>query len=257
MKPSLSQDRSITQPNGNGSVPFPSWHAFLLPWLLIVLSWGILGIAFLTHHNTLIDHDYLLVTSHLPWLSALIIFLLCWQIMTLAMMLPASFSHLLLLHAPHGSHWRTQAIFIIGYASVWTGFAFLAFLGDTIIHQVVQRWWWLYLHAQLIGTLTLALAGIYQWSPLKKRCLALTCEQTLLEASSSSLQKGLRYGMRCVGSNFAIMLIMFGIGMKNLTSMILLTIVMFLEREIGHSRWLRPLIGALCLLAALCWYLFP
>jgi predicted metal-binding membrane protein len=229
----------------------------LLPWLLILLSWGVLGIAFLTHQNTLIDHDYLLRTSHLPWLLALMIFLLCWQIMTLAMMLPATFSHLLLLHAPRRSLWRAQAIFIIGYASIWTGFAFLAFLGDTVIHQVVQRWWWLYLHAQLIGALTLAFAGIYQWSPLKKRCLALTCEQTRAETSRSSLQQGIQYGMRCVGSNLALMLIMFGIGMKNLTSMIVLTAVMFLEREIHNSRWLRPLIGVLCLLAALCWYLFP
>ena len=49
-----------------------------------------LGITFLTQRNVLIDQDYLLGTSHLPWIVALFVFLLCWQVMTMTMMLPAS-----------------------------------------------------------------------------------------------------------------------------------------------------------------------
>jgi len=236
----------------------------LLPWTLILMSWVLLGIAFLTHRNVLIDHDYLLRTSRLPWIVALFVFLLCWQIMTMAMMLPSSLSQLLILYESHRARWRAQTAFIIGYALVWTGFAFLAFLGDALVHQVVRQWWWLYLHSQLIGALTLAITGVYQWSPLKQSCLhhciALTRSQTcksLREASSSSWQQGLRYGTLCLGSSWALMLVMFGIGMKSLLVIALLTTIMFLEREVLKSKWLQFAVGSVFLLLALLWYLFP
>jgi len=139
----------------------------------------------------LIGHDYLLRTSHWPWVVALLVFLVCWQAMTMAMMLPSSLSRLLLLFESHGRGLRVQAVFIAGYATVWTGFALLAFLGDTLIHQVVQQWWWLSLHAQLIGALTLAVAGVCQWTPLKRRCLqhcmAHTGVQTCVPLQEASL----------------------------------------------------------------------
>jgi len=159
------------QQDGNVSETLPSWNAVVLPWTLIFLSWALLGIAYLTQWNVLIDHDYLLRTGHLPWVVALLVFLVCWQVMTMAMMLPSSLSRLLILYESPGRAFRAQAVFIVGYVIVWTGFAFLAFLGDTLVHQVVRQWWWLSLHSQLIGALTLALAGVWQWSSLKRRCL--------------------------------------------------------------------------------------
>jgi len=48
---------------------------------------------------------------------------------------------LLTLYESHRCPFRAQAVFIVGYATVWTGFALLAFLGDTLVHQVVLQWW--------------------------------------------------------------------------------------------------------------------
>jgi predicted metal-binding membrane protein len=220
--------------------------------------------AFLTQRNVLIDHDYLLRTSHLPWIVALLVFLLCWQIMMVAMMLPSSLSRLLILYESPGKGVRTQAVFIVAYALVWTGFALLAFLGDTLVHQGLQQWRWLSLHTQIIGALTLAVAGVYQWSSLKRRCLqcciTLTSTQTSLslqETCLSDWQQGLRYGTWCLGSSWALMLVMFGIGMRSLLMMALLSIVMFLEREIFKGKWFRFSIGSAFLLLAMLWYLIP
>ncbi len=264
MKLNATHDRHQTQQNGIVAGSFPSWNVLMLPWTLILLSWMLLGIAFLTQRNVLIDHDYLLRTSHLPWIVALFVFLLCWQVMTMAMMLPSSLSRLLILYESHKCGFRAQAVFCVAYAMVWTGFALLAFLGDTLVHQVVRQWWWLYFHSQIIGALTLALAGVYQWSSLKRRCLqrciALTSAQTcvsLQEASSSSWQQGLRYGTWCLGSSWALMLVMFGIGMRSLIVMALLTAVMFLEREVLKGKRLQFVVGSVFLLLALLWYLFP
>ena len=243
MRSNAAPERHWAQQDGNVSGSFPSWRAIIFPWTLIFLSWLLLIIAFLTRRNVLIDHDYLLRTSHWPWIAALLVFLLCWQIMTIAMMLPSSLSRLLILFESAGRGIRTQAIFIVGYAMVWTGFALLAFGGDTLVHQGILHWWWLSLHSQVIGALTLAVAGVYQWSSLKRRCLerciALTSARTsmsLQETFLSDWKQGLDYGKWCLGSSWALMLVMFGIGMRSLFGMALFSLVMFLECEVERHR---------------------
>jgi predicted metal-binding membrane protein len=238
-----------------------SWQTLCLPGMLILASWSLLGLAFLTGQNRLIDHDYLLLTSHLPWLVVLLIFLFCWQVMTMAMMLPSLLSRLLLLKNTQGILWREQVMFIVGYATIWTGFALLAFVGDTFVHQLVRQWWWLYVHSQIIGALTLAFAGIYQWSTLKKRCLRHCMRQATLqnvqEISATAWRQGLQYGRWCLGSNLAFMLVMFGIGMKSLFVMVIFTLVMLYEREIFGGAWFRRMIGGMCIVAAVAWYVMP
>src|SRR5690349_2225130 len=62
----------------------------LWPWLLVAVAWTVLILATLAHQTFLLDHHYLLRASGLSWLAALEVFLLCWQVMTVAMMLPSS-----------------------------------------------------------------------------------------------------------------------------------------------------------------------
>src|SRR5258708_27741078 len=62
----------------------------LWPWLLVAVAWAVFILATLAHQTFLLDHHYLLQASGLPWLAALEVFLLCWQVMTVAMMLPSS-----------------------------------------------------------------------------------------------------------------------------------------------------------------------
>ena len=62
----------------------------LWPWVLVVAAWALAGLSVLTNQNYLINHHYLLEESHLPVLVALVVFLACWQVMTVGMMLPSS-----------------------------------------------------------------------------------------------------------------------------------------------------------------------
>ncbi len=62
----------------------------LWPWALIAAAWTLAGLSVLTNQSYLINHHYLLEESHLPVLVALLIFLACWQVMTVGMMLPSS-----------------------------------------------------------------------------------------------------------------------------------------------------------------------
>ena len=236
------------------------------PWLVVVAAWTLALLAVLTNHSSLINHHYLLEESHLPMLLALVVFLACWQVMTVGMMLPSSMPMMYMMVQASRKLERARTIqlaFLAGYAVVWTGFAAAAFLGDTLIHQLVHRWFWLYLHSWVIGAATLALAGGFQFSPLKERCLK-QCRSPFNffvhyyhKGVGGAWRLGLRHGVFCLGSCWALMLVMFGLGVGSLVSMALLTGVIVVEKTFPGGRRLSPVIGVALLGLAVLWLVHP
>jgi len=236
------------------------------PWLVVVAAWTLALLAVLTHQTFLMNHYYLLVESHLPWLVALVIFLAGFQIMTVGMMLPSSMPMVsMMVHASRQqNHTRLiQAAFLAAYALVWTAFALAAFLGDTQIHRVVNSWPWLAQHSWLIGVATFALAGGFQFSPLKQSCLK-QCRSPFSffvryyrKGVKGAWHLGLRHGMFCLGCCWALMLVMFGLGVGSMVSMAALTGVMVVEKTYPSGQRLRPVIGIVLLLLAVVWFVHP
>ena len=64
-----------------------------------------------------------------------------------------------------------MAAFIGGYAAVWSAFGALAFAFDAGLHAVVESSPWLHERDWAIGAGVLALAGAFQFTPLKDACL--------------------------------------------------------------------------------------
>ncbi len=240
------------------------WGLVIYPWTLVVLAWGSILLAFATGHSFLIDHDYLLQTSHLPWAIAFIIFLLSWQVMTIAMMLPSALSTVALvgrMSRDTGPYWFAQGVFILGYTFIWSLFACIAFLSDTLVHQLVNHWYWLYTHSWLVGATILVLAGGFQFSAWKRSCLR-RCDREGIDRralgdASMIWRLGMRYGFFCLGTCWAIMLVMFGIGMKSLLWMVVLAGIVLMEKEIPGRQRFTMVIGAGFLVLALAWALFP
>jgi predicted metal-binding membrane protein len=224
----------------------------LWPWGLVIVAWSILLVASSWSHLSVLDHDYLLRQSHLPWLLALGIFLVSWQVMTAAMMLPST---LLMLPAltsfdyQRKQLWGKQAAFIAAYAACWTAFALLAFLGDTLIHLLVNRWFWLYTHSWLIATTIFAVAAVFQMSSFKGRCLKMcssfsgTSLSTFQQEAGSAWRLGARYGQFCVGSCWPLMLVMFGSGGKSLIWTAALTGIIIGEKGLPRYQHVRYAIG--------------
>src|SRR6266496_2551841 len=200
------------------------------------------------------------------WTPALLVFLACWQVMTVAMMLPSSLPMMyMMVHASRKERHPlvVQMAFLAGYAVVWTAFAVAAFLGDTQIHRLVHSWLWLYTHTWVIGAVTLAIAGGFQFSPLKERCLK-QCRSPFSffvryyrKGSGAAWRLGLRHGMFCLGCCWALMLVMFGLGVGSLVSMAVLTGVMVVEKTFPGGQRLSPVIGIALLLLALLWLAHP
>jgi predicted metal-binding membrane protein len=173
--------------------------------------------------------------------------------MTAAVMLPST---LLMLPAyVLLDQWREHVVgklagFIGAYATAWTIFALFAFLGDTLIHLLVNRWFWLYAHSWLIAPVTLGIAGIYEVSTFKVRCLKMcrnfpgTCLSTMPKEVRSPLRLGAKYGQFCVGSCWAFMLVMFGNGGRSLIWIAALTVIILAEQSMPRYQLLRYAIGS-------------
>jgi predicted metal-binding membrane protein len=242
-----------------------SGTAIVYPYLLISVAWIVLLVAFAFHQNEFFNHDFLLGTSHYAWGVAAFIFLISWQFMTIAMMLPSVLPLLVRMASVDSRYclWIKQACFIGGYALSWTAFALLAFLNDTLLHWLVSRWWWLYFHSWIIGAVLLTLAGCFQLSPFKARCLQQCCLLSRWCDASNDRRAthratwlcGIHYGCYCIGSCWAMMLVLFGLGMSSLLWMIGATVVIAAEK-IAPGRSLSLLLAGVFFLLAILWCVF-
>lgn len=222
-----------------------AWSVVLLCWALALLP-TMSGNARLLHHDTLIEH------SSLPWPLALLLFLVIWQVMVGAMMLPTSLP--MVWHFAKASSGQSQprlalSAFLAAYLAIWAGFALVAFVGDTGLHALVHRWLWLHQRPWLVLGLALCLAGAFQFSPLKERCLhecrhpALFLLRHYRRGLGAAWKLGVRHGLFCLGCCWALMLLMFAVGVSDLAWMAGLTGIMLLEKTWRHGRRLVPFVG--------------
>jgi predicted metal-binding membrane protein len=206
------------------------------------------------------DHDRL-GHSALPLVTAVVLFLLAWQLMVAAMMLPSSLPMLRLFQVASAGQDRRNGVlaaFLGGYLLVWAAFGALAFVGDLALHRLVHRAPWLEARPWLLAGGVLALAGAFQFSSLKDRCLEVCRHPGVYllrrygRGAGQAFRLGRGHGVFCLGCCWALMLLMFAVGMANLAWMAVLAAVMAYEKTGRHGRRLTPVVGvALLALAAL------
>jgi predicted metal-binding membrane protein len=95
----------------------------------------------------------------------------------------------------------------------------------------------------------MVLAGGFQFSSLKEQCLN-ACRHPfsfLTHHYQRGLQAawnlGIRHGLYCLGCCWALMLVMFAVGVGHFSWMIVLTVVMTLERTWNRGRDIVPVVG--------------
>ncbi len=226
-----------------------------------------------TGHAAAVHHGQL-AGGGLPVWLALGIFVLAWQVMIAAMMLPSSLPLITLFDrtaAAQPNAGRVRAAFLGGYVLVWSVFGALAFLGDIGLHRTVDAWPWLDARHWLIGGSVLLLAGAFQFSDLKERCLS-ECRHPgayLLRhyrrGAAAAFRLGRGHGLFCLGCCWALMLVAFAAGVANLAWMAGLTLLMVFEKTgrggeraaapigvglialgllvLAHPGWLPPLLS--------------
>ncbi|WP_421375908.1 DUF2182 domain-containing protein [Paraburkholderia sp. DD10] len=170
-------------------------------------------------------------------------FLVGWVVMLTAMMLPSELNYVAafaaVLRSRNGvsvAPVRLVASFIAGYGVAWIAYGLAAYLLDLLVRTISPEMIaWNRAGPYIAGTV-LVIAGVYQISSLKHVCLT-GCRTPLSffgrywrEGSAGAVAMGVRHGLVCVGCCWALMAVMFAVGVMSLTWMALLTLFMFAEK---------------------------
>jgi len=227
----------------------------------ILAAWAAAGIAQAAGagailHGHAAAHDAvepLWVAVLLPpfWVSA-VAFLVAWQLMVVAMMLPSSLPMVrLFAHAARrqeGSS-RVIAAFLGGYAVVWAACGAAAFAADVAVHRAGGAVAWFDAHPWVAPAAALAGAGAFQFSGLKDQCLD-QCRHPgpflmrhYRRGTWGGFDLGRRHGLFCIGCCWALMALMLVMGAASLVWMAVLAAVMYYERAGRHGGRLTPVVG--------------
>jgi predicted metal-binding membrane protein len=172
-------------------------------------------------------------------------FLASWLVMMTAMMLPSAAPMVLLYRAmATGSATRRArhtAVFVSGYLVAWSLFGAVVYLvqqGLVLLRVVspgLDAAW------PLAVALVLASAGLYQFSPLKDRCLR-QCRSPFSflmlrwePGIGAGFRLGVRHGLYCVGCCWGLMVVLVAAGAMGLPWVTLIALVVFGEKLLPRS----------------------
>jgi predicted metal-binding membrane protein len=164
-----------------------------------------------------------------------------WAVMMTGMMLPSAVPMILLAQdaarqKDGKAGVRRTFLLALGYLVVWALFS----IGATALQ------WWLARRLVLTpmmevsspraGAAFLIVAGVYQWTPWKRACLA-TCRSPLAflmrrwrGGAWGAFRMGAEHGVYCVGCCWALMLLLFAGGVMNLAVIAALTAFVAFEK---------------------------
>jgi len=186
------------------------------------------------------------------------LFVASWTLMTVAMMLPTTLPLVEMFEritSRRGDRAWLMALLFGGYLGVWTAFGIVAQAGNWGLEQVIQRTAWLGDNRWALGAGTLILAGVYQFTPLKYRCLD-QCRSPLSfimqhwqgkREQRQAFLLGAHSGLSCVGCCWTLMLLMFVVSAGHLVWMLALGIVMAIEKNVSWGRRLVAPLGVVLL----------
>ena len=218
------------------------------------------GFAHHFHHDALVGDDGSLEVASLAGFAGF------WTLMIAAMMLPSAVPLVrLFAGAASGQPHRTPvlACFIGGYLAVWVAFGWVALAFDGGVHRGVDAVGWLAARPWLVGAATVGLAGAFQFTGLKDRCLT-ECRHPAAyllrhyrRGPRSAFSLGWGHGLFCLGCCWALMLVMFAAGVADLRWMAALGAVMAYEKVGRHGETVAAAVGVVCLLLAVVVGLHP
>ena len=231
--------------------------AWLSLWAWSTSPWA----AYLGHGNPAAPAGAAGIDPAGPAIQAAL-FVAGWTLMIVAMMLPSSVPLVLVFAAVvsrRAASTSLVALLLAGYLTVWATFGAAAWVLDRGIHAAVDAWPWLATHSQVIIGSTLLGAGLWQFSPMRDRCLD-ECRTPFgfvvnrWQARSlrrESFAMGVAHGAFCIGCCWSLMLVMFGVGLGSLTAMLALGAATAVEKSVSWGRRLSRPLGFVLVLAAI------
>ena len=189
-----------------------------------------------------------------------------WAVMMAGMMLPSAAPLLLLygeaLRRRPDTERAVSRVYAMagGYLIVWAAFSVAA----TLMQRVLSEWLVLTPMMEMARppaiAAVLALAGVYQLTPLKQMCLG-RCRSPLSflmqrwrNGTGGALRMGIEHAIYCLGCCCALMLLIFAGGVMNLVVIAALTMFVLIEKVAPFGQWTSRVTG-LALIALAAWVL--
>jgi len=178
---------------------------------------------------------------HVSWSSADVLLAgVMWSVMMIGMM-AGSATPVVMLYAgaqrarPRRSRFALTA-FVLGYVVVWVGFSVCAAIAQWGLHESLALSTSMATSSPRVGGAILLIAGAYQLTSLKAACLA-HCQSPLgflmahwREGPVGAFRMGARHGLYCLGCCWALMLVLFVVGVMNLAWVAALAAFVFVEK---------------------------
>lgn len=256
-----------------GEVPSPSTVATLPRRDRIVITGCILGVAALAwayllrlapQMSSSADAAAMVamgMSVHTPWSGAdLFMTWVMWSVMMIGMM-SASAAPVLLLFAETEARRARRGVsvsvpaFALGYLAIWLGFSAVAALAQGALHRATLLSPAMAVSSARMAGAILVVAGVYQLTPAKWTCLR-HCQTPLGFLMSrwragvgGAFGMGARHGMYCLGCCWALMCVLFVVGVMNLVWVGALTVFVLLER-FGRAGRHAARVGGVAMVAA-------
>ena len=241
----------------------PTGRTALVVCILLLAAGAWLALWFLGGSSQGLAHHHHHSAAHSqPSQLALLLFVGGWTLMTVAMMLPTSLPVLTVFHTiagRRGDRSLLMVLVIIGYLFVWTLFGVVVYFGNVVLQWPASASPWLMERSWAGAPLLLFLAGLFQFTPLKYRCLD-KCRSPLSFVIGhwqgrhdrwQALRLGVDHGIFCVGCCWALMLLMFIMGVGSLVWMMILAVLMGVEKNFPWGRRLSAPLGVALLASGL------
>ena len=252
----------MTQESGRTG-PLPYLDRIIVAGLLLLVA--ALAWAFTVHQARLMDEMEVAMWRDMnmsmngmepSWaaIDALLLFVM-WSAMMAAMMVPgaspmvSAFATINRRRRQRSAPYVPTAVFLLGYLITWAAFSVMA----TALQWLLQTTGLLTTMMQSTSyfwsaALFLA-AGLYQFSPLKERCLAYcrTPDSFILsewrDGALGAAIMGWRHGLFCLGCCMALMVLLFAVAVMDLRWVAALTALVTAEKLLPGARFWRLAIG--------------
>ena len=187
---------------------------------------------------------------------SIVLMFLMWAVMMVGMMVPSAAPMILAFaginrrRRENGNPYVPTMVFLSGYLLVWVGFSAAATLAQFALIFAILGYPVVAGAGPVIGGVLLLAAGAFQLSPLKNVCLR-HCRTPMgfitndwREGRRGALLMGLHHGAYCLGCCWALMGLLFLLGVMNLLWIAALTIAVLVEKAVPGGPLLARIAGA-------------
>jgi len=197
--------------------------------LLAAVAWTYMLYDHWRMHSMPMSEMWMPPTGSLSWAAADFWFtFVMWSVMMVAMMVPTAVPMITMYavvaknQAAANDAYARISLFILGYVVAWGAFSMFATLVQWFLHGGSLLTPMMENNSRLLAGLVLTVAGVYQFTPWKDVCLA-QCRTPLgflltewRDGRTGGIIMGFKHGAFCVGCCWALMLILFAVGVMNM-----------------------------------------